>query len=96
MKLKRHIRNRLILGATILLLSVGVYTYATAPTYELITYETTVSKGDNLWDICAEIVSNNEDIREVMDRAIRDNHLDKNGRIYEGMRLIIRVKEVNQ
>lgn len=81
------------IGTTVCI-SLAMYAYATSPTYELISYETTVSTGETLWDICSEVVSDNEDIRVVMDRAIRDNNLDRNGRIYPGMRLVIRVKSL--
>lgn len=55
--------------------------------------EVIVQENQTVWDIAAENVSDDTDIRDYMGDIIEDNHLSKSDAdIYPGQRLVVRVK----
>ncbi|MDY2638039.1 MAG: LysM peptidoglycan-binding domain-containing protein [Phascolarctobacterium sp.] len=55
--------------------------FAATPVYR--DYSVTVAQGDTLWDIACRHAEAKEDVRLVMERITKANHLDA-GRIYPG------------
>ena len=60
---------------------------------EYMTYSKTVKTGDTLWSIVGEIATEKEDVREIIYRVMRDNHISDPANLQPGDEIIIRVKE---
>lgn len=62
----------------------------------LIAYRAEVDQGDTVWTICARIASNEDNMEEVVDRAMRENHITDPADLQPGQELVIRVKEIQK
>lgn len=59
---------------------------------DYIAHQAVVSNGQTLWEICGRYTTNEQDIRELIDRVVKDNGIE-NATIYPGQSLLIRVKK---
>ena len=72
---------------------VSAYLFQPAP---LVTYHAEVDQGDTMWTLCAKIASNEDNLQEVVDRAMRENHITDAAALQPGQELVIRVKEIRK
>lgn len=96
---KRRVRwGRVVAAATVPLLIIGGI--ATADMWnddtKLIEYHKEVVAGETLWDICAEIATDKEDLRKLVYQAMQDNHISDPTVLQPGQLVIVRVKEARQ
>lgn len=63
---------------------------------KLIEYHKEVVAGETLWDICAEIATDKEDLRKLVYQAMQDNHISDPTVLQPGQLVIVRVKEARQ
>lgn len=70
---------------------------ATADMWEsdtkLIEYHKEVVAGETLWDICAEIATDKEDLQKLVYQAMQDNHISDPTVLQPGRVVIVRVQE---
>ncbi|MCH3949998.1 MAG: LysM peptidoglycan-binding domain-containing protein [Acidaminococcus sp.] len=55
-----------------------------------------VYSGDSLWSIASRRTADGEDVREVIDRIVKENKLDQTQAIQPGQVLIVTVKGAGQ
>ena len=96
---KRRIRwGRVVATAAIPLLIIGGI--VTADVFDddtkLIEYHKEVVAGETLWDICAEIATDKEDLRKLVYQAMKDNHIEDPATLQPGQVVIVRVKEARE
>lgn len=63
---------------------------------EIIEYHKEVAQGETLWDICAEIATDKEDLRKLVYQAMQDNHITDPATLQPGRVVIVRVKEARE
>lgn len=63
---------------------------------EVIEYHKEVAQGETLWDICAEIATDKEDLRKLVYQAMQDNHITDPATLQPGRVVIVRVKEARE
>lgn len=63
------------------------------PEVKIVEYRREVRPGDTLWDICGEIATDKEDLRELVYQAKKDNRIRDVGNLQPGMLVIVRVEE---
>lgn len=68
--------------------------YSVQPPEKTVPYKVTLRTGENVWDACAKIASNKDDVREVVYNALKENHISNPGNVQPGTELVIRVKEL--
>lgn len=67
--------------------------YLFAGDNQLIEYHKEVKEGETLWNICAEIATDREDLRKLVWQAMRDNHIQDPAELQPGRIVIVRVRE---
>lgn len=93
---KRRVRwGRVVAVIAVPLLIIGGI--ATADMWEsdtkLIEYHKEVVAGETLWDICAEIATDKEDLNRLVWQAMKDNHIENPATLQPGQIVIVRVQE---
>ena len=68
--------------------------YAVQPPEKTVLYKVTVPNGESVWDVCAKIASNKDDVREVVYNTLKENHIKNPGSVQPGTELVIRIKEM--
>lgn len=68
--------------------------YSVQPPEKTVPYKVTLRTGENVWDACAKIASNKDDVREVVYNALKENHISNPGSVQPGTEIVIRVKEM--
>ena len=68
--------------------------YAVQPPEKTVPYKVTLRNGENVWDACAKVASGEDDVREVVYNALKENHISNPGNVQPGTELVIRVKEL--
>lgn len=68
--------------------------YAVQPPEKTVPYKVALQDGESVWDACAKIASDKDDVREVVYNALKENHISNPGNVQPGTELIIRVKEM--
>lgn len=96
---KRRVRwGRVVAVIAVPLLIIGGI--ATADMWEsdtkLIEYHKEVVAGETLWDICAEIATDKEDLQKLVYQAMKDNHIEDPATLQPGRVVIVRVKEARE
>ena len=96
---KRRIRwGRVVAAAAVPLLIIG--SIVTADVFddktEIIEYHKEVAQGETLWDICAEIATDKEDLRKLVYQAMKDNHIEDPATLQPGRVVIVKVKEARE
>ena len=87
--------KKVLLGLVLLLFGVsgyGVLQMEAAPTSYHIE-QVIVMRGDSLWGIARRYTHPEEDVREVIDRLTKANHLDLRRSIQPGQKLTVPVKQ---
>lgn len=80
---------------TVLLMATALLAgYAAEPEPQLISYKVTLRSGESVWDACAKVASNRDDVREVVYNALKENHIKNPGNVQPGTEIVIRVKEM--
>lgn len=75
--------------------AVGIAGYAVQPPPETMEYHVTAQRGDTVWGICSGIVSNQDDIREVVYNAMKDSGIEKAGKLMAGTEVIVKVRKMD-
>ena len=70
--------------------------YLFAGDNQLIEYHKEVKEGETLWNICAEIATDREDLRKLVWQAMRDNHMSDPAELQPGRIVIVRVREARK
>lgn len=60
---------------------------------KIIEYHKEVVAGETLWDICAEIATDKEDLRKLVYQAMKDNHIEDPATLQPGRVVIVQVQE---
>ena len=68
--------------------------YTVQPPEKTVPYKVTLRNGESVWDACAKIASDKDDVREVVYNALKENHINNPGNVQPGTELVIRVKEM--
>lgn len=63
---------------------------------KIIEYHKEVVAGETLWDICAEIATDKEDLQKLVYQAMQDNHITDPATLQPGRVVIVRVKEARE
>lgn len=80
---------------TVLLMATALLAgYAAEPEPQLISYKVTLRNGESVWDACAKVASNRDDVREVVYNTLKENRIKNPGSVQPGTELVIRVKEL--
>lgn len=83
--------SKFLIGFVAIVLLSG---YSVQPPEKTVPYKVTLRTGENVWDACAKIASNKDDVREVVYNALKENHISNPGNVQPGTELVIRVKEL--
>lgn len=78
--------------AVLITLSIGVAASSTDD--NLVEYRKEVAPGDTLWDVCAKVASNKDNLQELVYNTMKENHISDPGSLQPGEEIIIRVKAV--
>lgn len=62
----------------------------------MIEYRAEAQAGDSVWSICKRIVTDKDNMQEVVWRAIRDNHIKDPTELQPGQVVVVHVKEVRE
>lgn len=60
----------------------------------LVEYRKEIAAGDTLWDVCAKVASNKDNLQELVYNTMKENHISNPGNVQPGTEIIIRVKAV--
>ena len=60
----------------------------------LVEYRKEIAAGDTLWDVCAKVASNKDNLQELVYNTMKENHISDPGSLQPGEEIIIRVKAV--
>lgn len=78
----------------ILVFGIAVYVMASRPDPQLMEYRVTAQSGDTIWGICRKIVTDRDDLSEVVWRARLDSGIDDAADLQPGQIVIVKVREV--
>lgn len=78
--------------AALITLSIGVVASFTDD--NLVEYRKEIAAGDTLWDVCAKVASNKDNLQELVYSTMKENHISDPGSLQPGKEIIIRVKAV--
>lgn len=87
-------RKVLIIAAMLAIGAGGVAAYSYYPTPKLYEYRVEVEPGQTLWSICAKIASDKDDLREVIDRAKRENDIKDPANLQPGTEIKVKVRAI--
>ena len=65
-------------------------------TEPLIEYRAEAQAGDSVWSICKRIVTDKDNLQEVVWRAIEENHIKDPTELQPGQVVIVHVQEVQE
>lgn len=61
---------------------------------KLVEYRKEIAAEDTLWDVCAKVASNKDNLQELVYNTMRENNISDPGSLQPGEEIIIRVKAV--
>ena len=73
-----------------------VHDYLFAGENQLIEYHKEVKEGETLWNICAEIATDKEDLNRLVWQAMRDNNISDPAELQPGRIVVVRVREARK
>lgn len=96
MKLKKWVRTTGKVFAAGIFSAVCVTVLAISPDTEIVEYRCTVDEGQSLWDVCAKVATDYDDLSELVYRTQVENHLtDKDlGALRPGMEIVVHPKRL--
>lgn len=68
--------------------------YAVQPPEKTVPYKVTLRSGESVWDACAKVASNRDDVQDVVYNTLKENHISNPGNVQPGTEIVIRVKEM--
>lgn len=68
--------------------------YAVQPPEKTVPYKVTIRDGENVWDACAKVASNKDNLQELVYNTLKENHISNPGSVQPETELVIRVKEM--
>lgn len=83
----------LLMTAVLAVATIGVVASSTDD--KLVEYRKEIAVGDTLWDVCAKVASNKDNLQELVYNTMKENHISDPGNVQPGTELVIRVKELN-
>ena len=63
---------------------------------QMIEYRVEAQAGDSVWSICKRIVTNKDNLQEVVWRTIEENHIQDPTELQPGQVVVVHVKEVRE
>lgn len=96
MKLKKWVRTTCKVFTAGIFAAACVTVLAISPDTEIVEYRCTVDEGQSLWDVCAKVATDYDDLSELVYRTQVENHLtDKDlGALRPGMEIVVRPKRL--
>lgn len=67
---------------------------AVQPPEKTVPYKVTIRNGESVWDACAKVASNKDNLQELVYNTLKENHISAPGNVLPGTELVIRVKEM--
>ena len=83
----------LVLTAVLGSAAAGLMQSHTEPRIE---YRAEAQSGDTVWSICRRIVTNKDNLQEVVWRTIRDNHIKDPTELQPGQVIVVHVREIQE
>lgn len=78
--------------AVLITLSIGIVASSTDD--KLIEYRKEIADGDTLWDVCAKVASDKDNLQELVYNTMKENRISDPGSLQPGKEIIIHVKAV--
>lgn len=94
MRLKSKAKIGLICLALTAVIGSGTASLLQNHTEPLIEYRAEAQAGDSVWSICKRIVTDKDNLQEVVWRAIEENHIKDPTELQPGQIVIVHVKKV--
>ena len=76
-------------AVAIILTATAGYAAFAHPETETIEYRTTISQGETLWDVCARIASDEDDLSYLVWQTKKENGLQDAGNLQHGTEVIL-------
>lgn len=96
----RKKRNTLKIGLLCLALTAvigsGTASLLQTHTEPLIEYRVEAQAGDTVWSICRRIVTDKDNLQEVVWRTIRENHIKDPTELQPGQVIVVHVREIQE
>lgn len=82
----------LLMTAVLAVATIGVVASSTDD--KLVEYRKEIVDGDTLWDVCAKVASNKDNLQELVYNTMKENHISDPSSLQPGEEIIIHVKAV--
>lgn len=86
--------NKVQVTAVAVLITLSIGVAASSTDDNLVEYRKEIAAGDTLWDVCAKVASNKDNLQELVYSTMRENNISDPGSLQPGEEIIIRVKAV--
>ena len=86
--------NKVQVTAVAVLITLSIGVVASSTDDNLVEYRKEIAAGDTLWDVCAKVASNKDNLQELVYNTMKENHISNPGNVQPGTEIIIRVKAV--
>lgn len=80
--------------AVLITLSIGVVANSTDD--NLVEYRKEIAAGDTLWDVCAKVASNKDNLQELVYNTMRENNISDPADLQPGRIVVVRVREARK
>lgn len=92
MKLKKMKIAKVVCAAALTV--AAVYTVFAQPETEVVEYRTVIAQGETLWDVCARIASDKDDLSYLVWQTKKENGIQDAGNLQPGTEVIIHPRRV--
>lgn len=82
----------LLMTAVLAVATIGVV--ASSTDENLVEYRKEIADGDTLWDVCAKVASDKDNLQELVYNTMKENRISDPGSLQPGEEIIIHVKAV--
>lgn len=86
--------NKVQVTAVAVLITLSIGVVASSTDDKLVEYRKEIAAGDTLWDVCAKVASNKDNLQELVYSTMKENHISNPDNVQPGTEIIIRVKAV--
>ena len=86
--------NKVQVTAVAVLITLSIGVVASSTDDKLVEYRKEIAAGDTLWDVCAKVASDKDNLQELVYSTMKENHISDPGSLQPGKEIIIRVKAV--